>query len=44
MLTKERDIENKEILLKRFQVRNSGRVDGEGEEGAAMFDGKSLKK
>jgi hypothetical protein len=34
----------KGILLNRIQVRDSERVDDEGEEGAATFDGKSLKQ
>jgi len=37
----ESGIESKEILLKYFQVCDSGCVDEEGEEGVAMFDGKS---
>ena len=34
--------EAKEILLNRSEVRGSGRMDNEGDEGATMYDGGRL--
>ena len=43
-VTKESDIESEGMLLIHFQVRDSGRMDHDGEGGTAMYGGERLRQ
>jgi len=43
MKTRNGGVRKAEILLNRSRVHDGGRIDDEGEGGAATFDGKRLK-